>query len=118
MARKDRKPKQFLDSKDEALRLAHSVAATQEGISKKKVERHTQHEGTKATPPPQKKSKSKDKLKQVKAALATEAANAKREKAKARKQAKSTDNASGQPRGEELRAEPSIRPRKRVKFAD
>ncbi|KZT74102.1 hypothetical protein DAEQUDRAFT_761550 [Daedalea quercina L-15889] len=122
MARKDRKPKQFLESKDEALKLAQSVAIIQDDISKQKVKRHIQRVET--TSASSKKHTSKEKLKQVKAGLASEAAKAKREKARARKQAKKVkrDTSTGDTHiktpGNKSQPEPAARPQKRVNFAD
>ncbi|KAI0728873.1 hypothetical protein C8Q72DRAFT_353543 [Fomitopsis betulina] len=125
MARnKDRKHKHLVDSKEDALKIAQAVAVTQEDKSKQRAERHMQRAETAAIASnPSKKSRSRDKLKQVKTALAEEAAKAKREKAKARKQAKAgnhdvaTNKAGGPPRDKARQTDTTTRPRKRVSFA-
>ncbi|KZT11171.1 uncharacterized protein LAESUDRAFT_255862 [Laetiporus sulphureus 93-53] len=120
---KGKRPKNFVQSKDAALRLAETVADTQEEQSLKRLQRHRQTVqaiATKSHSKMPKKTGSQSRLKEVKATLAAEAARAKREKAKQKKQAlkaaklKPADNRTLKTAGDVDR-----KPiRKRVAFAD
>ncbi|KAL6308573.1 hypothetical protein BKA93DRAFT_520469 [Sparassis latifolia] len=125
--KKPKKPKHFLENKDEALELARSVVAVQEDKSHEKVEKQHRHLEAKASTKSERKSanegSSKARLKQVKAALTTEAIHAKREKAKLRRNTR----VDGLHSAKDGVSKPHVRPaddaasrptaRKRVSFA-
>ncbi|KAL1947120.1 hypothetical protein VTO73DRAFT_14081 [Trametes versicolor] len=86
---KNRKSKVYVDNKDAAVELAKSIADVQEKKTRARVEvRKSKAVVAPKKPTEKHTTSSKEKLDRAKAAVAAQAAHAKREKAKIRKKAR------------------------------
>ncbi|KIP03377.1 hypothetical protein PHLGIDRAFT_130182 [Phlebiopsis gigantea 11061_1 CR5-6] len=116
---KGKQPKKFVEHKDAALQLASIIADEQEGKAKNRIAKH--HIQAQApTRTAKARPSSKDKLKEVKAAIKAERTRIKKEKAKARKQETNQlpgATSNGDRRSHRDQPDPTMKKKKRVAFA-